>query len=55
MGAWCESKCIAHLQFFTLIYDEVGEPFSPIPLTCFGTRETIGVQNAHAITKEFLP
>ena len=22
---------------------------------CFGTRETIGVQNAHAITKEFLP
>ena len=22
---------------------------------CFGTRETIGVRNAHAITKEFLP
>ena len=22
---------------------------------CFGTRETIGVWNAHAITKEFLP
>ena len=22
---------------------------------CFGTHETIGVRNAHAITKEFLP
>ena len=53
LNVW-ERVCMAP-NAFGLFREFLGRPSYDPDEVCFGTRETIGVRNAHAITKEFLP